>query len=273
MKDYIMKTLKKRAVNISTVHPYIWWFMWEAVSRAKFLLPHDQSYHVFRKFIELKPSGLFIDIGANTGVSSLSIRKFSAEYRILAVEPNKALEPKLFKINKRDPNFEYRLVGVGAEPGHLSFFVPRFGAVVLHTFTSGNAEHIRAAVVESFGERVAAKLVFEEFHVDIITVDSLHADPSIIKIDAEGLDYEVLLGARKTIEENRPFIVVEVDLQGRDRVSSYLAELDYVETAYDPDGRQLSRDVTGILRPESGRRNLFAVPREFAAASVRGEGP
>ena len=46
--------------------------------------------------------------------------------------------------------------------------------------------------------------------VDLITIDSLNLkDVDIIKVDTEGFEYNVLLGAIKTIERCKPVIQVE----------------------------------------------------------------
>ena len=263
-----MHTLKSLAAGISTIHPIVWEMSWRSLHYAKFLLPHDPSYKIFPRFIELKPSGLFLDVGANTGVSSLSIRKYSKDYRILALEPNRELEPWLKPWAHRDPLFDYKICGVGDEPGKLSFFCPYSGGVALHTFTSNSKEQIVTAVTESFGERIARGLTFVEVEAEIVTIDSLEMDPSIIKIDAEGFDYQVLVGGKETIARARPFIVVEMSWSQREEISKFFKELDYVETAYDPDTGGLTLAISDVLRSESGRRNLFAVPSELASACL-----
>jgi hypothetical protein len=57
-------------------------------SALPFLLPHDKSYRALRHFITLRPNGLFLDVGANDGISALSFRRFDKTYRILSLEPN-----------------------------------------------------------------------------------------------------------------------------------------------------------------------------------------
>src|SRR5260370_4334356 len=80
---------------------------WMSCRCLSFLLPHDKSYFALRHFIALKPNGLFIDVGANDGISALSFRQFDRTYRILSLEPNYLLESSLKKIKARDPHFAY----------------------------------------------------------------------------------------------------------------------------------------------------------------------
>jgi Methyltransferase FkbM domain len=49
----------------------------------------------------------------------------------------------------------------------------------------------------------------------------LKVEPTIVKIDAEGLNYDVLLGAVETIERSRPFVMVEVEPEEADNARSY----------------------------------------------------
>jgi FkbM family methyltransferase len=252
--------------RLAEAHPFVWKFAWEAVHRLPFLLPHDQSYKAFRHFIAVRPQGLFLDVGANDGISVLSFRKFSRQYRILGLEPNPALEPALKRIKAKDSLFDYKMVGAGATPVNLQFFVPVYKSIVLHTFTSSSQEQVRLSVGRSFGKSVAAATVIHPFEAEIIRLDDLNVDPAIVKVDAEGFDYDVLMGLEKTIERSRPFIATEIAPSEYDKVRSYLNERRYVLLLYDinndcfmPDTASYGKAVSAM----SGHRNFFAVPEEM----------
>src|ERR1700682_402903 len=147
-----INALIENCARLAETHPFVWKLAWEAVHRLTFLLPHDQSYKAFRHFVAARPQGLFLDVGANDGISVLSFRKFSKQYRILGLEPNPALEPALKRIKAKDSLFDYKMVGAGATPVKLPFFVPVYKSVVLHTFTSSSQEQVRLSVGRSFGK-------------------------------------------------------------------------------------------------------------------------
>ena len=113
----LLSSIQSAVASVAQSHPYIWKFSWDAVHRLPFLLPHDKSYKAFRHFIKSAPAGLFLDVGANDGISVLSFRKFDKDYRILSLEPNPLLEPALKKIKERDSRFDYRMVGAGDRVG------------------------------------------------------------------------------------------------------------------------------------------------------------
>jgi hypothetical protein len=148
--------LARLAVHIAEFHPYTWKLAWMCVRHFSFLLPHDKSYYALRHFIALRPNGLFLDVGANDGISVLSFRYFDKNYRILSLEPNRLLEPSLKKIEASDPHFDYVMAGAGSEPSQVRFHVLVYKGVVLHTSTSSSLEHTRSALAASFGKSVAA---------------------------------------------------------------------------------------------------------------------
>jgi FkbM family methyltransferase len=239
---------------------------WDAIHQLPFLLPHDKSYRALRHFIALKPEGLFLDIGANDGISALSFRRFSKSYRILSLEPNALLEPSLKKLKESDPNFTYKIVGAGAVTSRMKFFVPVYKNIVLHTFTSNNQDHILAAIEKSFGASVANDVTIESFDCDIIPVDSLDLNPSIIKIDAEGFDYDVIEGLKTTIERSRPFIMIEIAASEYDQINKHFSDRHFILLTYDIFSDTFSH-APAIAPSTKGatfsHRNFFAVPEEF----------
>jgi FkbM family methyltransferase len=242
-------------------HPYLWKFAWETIHRLPILLPHDKSYRALRHFIALRPEGLFLDVGANDGVSALSFRRFSTSYRILSLEPNPLLEPELKRLKESDPCFDYKIVGAGSVRERMKFFVPLYKNVVLHTFTSSNREHILAAIVESFGRAVADAVEIKEFDCDIIPIDALNLDPTIIKIDVEGLDYAVIQGLSATIGRAKPFIIIELGAAKYEQIKEGLSERDYVLLTYNISSDSFSPAPASF--DASRYRNYFAVPENF----------
>jgi FkbM family methyltransferase len=253
--------LARLGVRVAELHPYTWKLAWTLVRRLSFLLPHDKSYHALRHFIVLKPNGLFLDVGANDGISALSFRHFDGNYRILSLEPNRLLEPSLRKIKTRDPRFDYMMVGAGSKPSQVRLHVPVYRGVVLHTSTSSSLEHARSALASSFGKSVAAAATIKAIEGRIIRVDDLKVDPTIIKIDAEGFNYDVLLGATETIARSRPFLIIEIEPDEADNMRNYFADRRYQVVGYDA---VLDRFCVEADTPYSDLyRNFFAVPDEM----------
>jgi FkbM family methyltransferase len=248
--------------RLANSHPYTWKLGWQAVWRLRFLLPHEQSFHALRHFVAIKPDGLFLDIGANNGISALSFRRFSDRYQILSIEPNPLLEPSLNKIKANDARFDYRIAGAGAEPGHARFFVPTYRGVVLHTATSSGREQVYSAVAHWFSPAIAAKTKVDMFESPILRLDDLDLEPSIVKIDAEGHDYDSLVGLSKTIDRTRPIIIIEMEWADNEKIRDFFAGRRYAHLSYDAANE---RFVTSETFDPAFGHNSFFVPTELTS--------
>jgi FkbM family methyltransferase len=243
-------------------HPYSWKFAWEAVHKLPFLLPHDKSYTALKHFIAAAPAGLFLDVGANDGISVLSFRKFSRSYQILSLEPNRLLEPPLKKLKASDSHFDYRMIGAGSAPERIQFFMPVYRGIMLHTFTSGSRDQVQRAIQEHFGSGVARRTTIEVIDGEVVRLDDLGLDPSIVKIDAEGFDYDVLVGLAGTVARARPFIMIEMAWTEQARIAAFFQKHDYTLVGYDIAADCFAADIEALRLRMPKQRNSFAVPRE-----------
>jgi FkbM family methyltransferase len=258
-------SIARIGAQVAELHPYIWRLAWTAARRLPFLLPHDKSYNAFRHFVALKPGGLFVDVGANDGMSALSFRRFDRRYRILSLEPNRLLKPWLQEVKDSDAHFEYMMVGAGSAPARVRFYVPVYRGVVLHTFASANLESTRSTLTGNFGEAIAAACRIDAVDAEIVRLDDLNLEPTIIKIDAEGFDHDVLVGAVQTIEQCRPFVVVEIDDVRMSAIRSYFETRRYQLLEYDIASDRFNSETGAQRSGRSGERNLFAIPEEMRA--------
>jgi FkbM family methyltransferase len=240
---------------ISELHPRFWQVMWWMVHRFKFLRPHDPAFAALRHFIAAAPSGLFLDIGANDGISVLSFRKFDSNYRIFSLEPNVLLEPKLKRLKCEDHNFDYLMVGAGSVNVRTIFHVPVYRGVLLHTFVSTDSDQVKGGVRAAFGRFIAERTEIRPVEGHIIRIDELSLQPTIVKIDTEGSDYDILIGMQETIARSRPFIMIEVTWADQSKILSFLDAKDYAVRAYDVSSDTFSSKIEGV-------RNCFAIPNE-----------
>jgi FkbM family methyltransferase len=251
----------KMGKRLAESHPLIWAMAWEAIYRLPFLLPHDRSYLALRHFVD-DGDGLFLDIGANNGISALSFRRLNTCYAILSIEPNTLHKNKLERVKRMDPKFDYRLMGAASEEGEISFFTPVYHGVTLHTFTSFDREQIRIAVSRSFGPRVARAIRMVECRAPVVPIDALKLSPSIIKIDAEGFDLAVIQGAQHTIDRYRPYMMIEAIHTGTQGFAAFFSGRRYTFLAFDSETCTFRQFDPDLMRDESGSRNCFVVPDE-----------
>ncbi len=145
----------------------------------------------------LKPGMTFIDVGANCGAFTLAAAEaLGGSGHIYAFEPGPPLLPRLYtnlSLNPQAKNIT-TVVPLGLGKEHSTFFYQeseeiRGNASLLHT--SG----IPVSVV-------AFDTWASEHHIS-------HAD--VIKIDVEGMEYDVLLGMQKLLEASHPTLFFETD--------------------------------------------------------------
>lgn len=180
------------------------------------LLPHDAS-------------ALLLDIGTNRGQSILAIRHYRPDARIVSFEPN----PIMFAWLPRHFGDAdgVRLINRGLGPEHVerALFIPSYRGFVY----DGIATFSRSSVTAYCGPQTLyvydpARLTISETVCVIDTLDSFALAPGFIKIDVEGFEYNVLLGARATLERHEPVLMLERSY-GDARVQPLLRELGYVE--------------------------------------------
>ena len=228
-----------------------------------FLLPHDKSYYGFVHLAH-EGDGLFLDVGANDGISAIGFRHVHSDYRILSIEPNLCHEAHLKNLKRRLNRFDYLLVGAGRERQKMVLYIPVYNSVPIYTAASLNKEYVLRTMNEqhiSFGDK---NIVTVEHTVDIIPLDELNLNPDIVKIDTEGYDYEVLAGMKATIQRCRPVMLIEYSPELYPSFKDFFDKLRYTLLTYDH-----SRDTFGLFDEEKERdfylrqkvtRNVFCVP-------------
>lgn len=212
----------------------------------------------------LKPGMTFIDIGANFGTYTLfGAGRVGEHGRVIAIEASPAIAALLHESVLMNGFADYCDVlrcAAGAEEG----------TVLLHQFATRKGSstmlaHIAEVAQAEYGETITAQ------QVDCRTLDSIVEDLALeridlVKIDVEGVEYEVLRGARAALIRHRPRLVFEWHssfFAGREGVAQALyalmtGELGYSLHRIEADGktRPIAFDELMII----GHSDLVAEP-------------
>jgi FkbM family methyltransferase len=208
---------------------------------ARFLRgrPHEIDF----EYLRWHPvRGLLLDVGANNGMSALSLRLVDRTSSILSIEPSELIARDLGIIARLIPNFEYRVIAAGSREGEFLLYTPCYGGLPitgeasLHPPRPGQIDWIRRQV-RRFDP---SKFAVLEQRVRTVPLDSLALRPAFIKIDVEGAELEVLRGLRRTLAECRPLILIETSDEF-EHVRKFLAERAYEPFVYSPVRRDLVR--------------------------------
>lgn len=212
--------------------------------------PKSTGEIIFLKLLSKHNPQLCIDVGANKGDYSEALLTLTKS-KVIAFEPLPQTFNVLSKLQARFPGRLMRInKGVGDRNAELTL---HFGEDD-PTLASFSKEAQEIDYVGQCNKRA--------INIDIITLDSFFKESNepealqidLLKIDTEGYEYEVLVGASETIEKRKPkFIQIEFNwhqlLKGQSlyKLASLLPNYDTYQLL--PHGSGLSK--VDVKRPES----------------------
>jgi FkbM family methyltransferase len=127
--------------QIVTSNIYLYRFVRSLVKQHDIFLPHEPDFEAFRLFV---PScGIFLDVGANDGLSARSFRKFDRTTPIVAIEPNPCHQDALKRCKQRLPAFDYLLIGASESETTMTLFTPIYKGYAMTSYTSFHPEEAR----------------------------------------------------------------------------------------------------------------------------------
>jgi len=132
----------------------------------------------------------FVDVGANLGIWSIAMSKHFKN--VIAFEPSPRNRECLeLNLNGRG---EIRPYAVGSENGKAQFYdaIKNCGDCKIITPTIGSKKN--------------------QYEVDLVKLDDQNIENcSLIKIDVQGYELPVILGAEKLINEQQPWVIFEIN--------------------------------------------------------------
>jgi len=187
-------------------------------------------YHVLKE-MNFTPKHI-VDVGANHGTWTREALKYFPDAKYTLFEPQHWLEKSIKDITSTNDNVKFNAFGVGKEKGTFKFtIVDRDDSCSF-----------------KYSEEEAKNKGFEQVDLPVITLNDFFKEnnlttPDIIKIDAEGLDLEVLEGASNFFGKTEIFLV-EAAVVNSNIENTVLKVLEYM----DAKGYKLF-EITDLNRP------------------------
>lgn len=219
-----------------------------------------------------KKSRHFIDVGANTGIFSIFAAMANRNLQVVSFEPHPTNYVRLLtniKINNLTNVVPFPKA-LGQSEKTIQFTIPADGG--LSTTSSVN---------ENFSTNFH-KISFRKIDVDQLTLQAALKEFSLIstdliKIDVEYYELDVLKGARQTLLDSRPLLLIEIlryeslieqfaDMRGKlnpthaAEIQAFLIDLGYFPFALESGG---VRAIASVLDAHSNRNFLF-LPRNIS---------
>lgn len=140
--------------------------------------------------------GDFVDVGAHVGLYAITAAR-STGGRVLAFEPNPVARAQLAdNVALNGVRVTVSGSAVGARPGSALLHVPAsydpsFSSLEGDRFAEGEPVRVEVTTVDA-------------------EVDRLGLQPTVVKVDVEGGELDVVAGMERTLREHRPVLLVEV---------------------------------------------------------------
>ena len=232
MKEFVRNALTKilnpLVIRLGYVH-------WSKATIEKDVHGKNSLLEVF--FRNIKEMGFIpqhiIDVGANHGTWTRETLKYFPDAYYTLVEPQEWLKPSLQDLLDTNSKITFNPFGAGAKSGSFMFTIVDRDDSCSFRYT----------------EEEARAEGFKQVEIPIITLNEiLHKNrtlpfPDLVKIDAEGLDIEVLEGASDLIGKTEVFLV-EAAIFNKEFENSLLNMVNYM----DQKGYRLF-ELTDLNRP------------------------
>lgn len=146
----------------------------------------------------IKPGSVFYDIGANVGVFAIIAHKTAPTAKVYAFEPNfgtyKSLVFNLME-NKCQKEVSPLMIPLSAKTGRTSFFY--------QSLEPGTSQHSVDESVDGEGKAFIPVLSTGviSYSIDDLVTKYGFEYPTHIKIDVDGMEYDILQGARNVLEK------------------------------------------------------------------------
>jgi FkbM family methyltransferase len=258
----MLARLKWALEPVITRNVYLYHFARTTMRSLRLMLPHEKDYAAMRLFDAA--GGIFLDVGANDGMSALSIRLFDRQTPIFSVEANPHHEPTLAKLKRKLVAFDYVICAAGEQPSTLTLYTPVYRGVPLWSFASSSKESIVANLRQHLRIRFdLRRLTFREEQVEVRRLDDLELPAKVVKIDVEGFELSVLRGLTATTEQMRPVFMIAYSVDTVSQIRQFFDDRRYVCAVYD--------DRAGRLHVHETQepKNLFFLPPHQAERLLR----
>jgi FkbM family methyltransferase len=179
----------------------------EQVGHGQWLLDHGNTSTVeasiCHETIKNLQEPVIFDVGANIGTFTTWMAKAFPLGKIHAFEPQRAIFQMLSgnaAINNLYNVYTYN-IGLGKENKKVEFDEPNY----FYKNDFGTFSLIENTIKEKTNNKITVQIqtldhFMEYFNIPIV---------NLIKIDAEGMDLDVLIGGQKTIKKHLPIIFIE----------------------------------------------------------------
>lgn len=238
-----LKTLIKSNLNLTIIFDYL-------IGLSGMNL--EKEYKIINVIKKNNP--IVLDIGAHKGESIKNFLRFKPKALIYAFEPNQALARDLKKKFKAKENITIFDSAVSNKK-KLSLYVPYIKGYPFSGLSSVSKKNIIDRLNNFYSFNYKKNIVFRNIKIKTIAIDKLSLKPDLIKIDAEGYEFEIVKTAIKTINLTKPILIIEFNINSFDELNNLLLKLNYIGNIYCEEDKNYLRKINSSLLKNIKKQN------------------
>ena len=245
----ILLNLKYRLVKFIEQLPFLQIFIYNNLSKFKFLFPHDKDYLALKLIFKPDEKRDFIDVGGNIGISVIGFRELGfKKNKILVFEPDSLLIKKYLNSIKSyyDEVIIYNF-GLSNKNEKKILFKAFYKNKFFHFNNSFDKKYIKEKLRYNYPKK------YKEFYLKrqnliVKKFDNLKikTNACFVKIDVEGFDHKVINGMNNFIKKIKPVLLIEYNVSNFAVIYNKL-RIDYFCYIYDIEKDSLRRLKKMIL--------------------------
>ena len=147
--------IKYRVIKFIENIPLLQIFIYNNLSKFKFLFPHDKDYLALKLLFNKHEKKDFIDIGGNIGLSTIGFRELGFEENIIHIfEPDKFLiKNYLLKIKKIYKKLKIYNFGLSSKNTNKKLYKAYYKKNYFHFNNSFDRKYIKAKIRENYPDK------------------------------------------------------------------------------------------------------------------------
>ena len=202
------------AVNIIYKNIILYNFVIYLLRHINLFLPHENDIYGLR-YLKLNRNNKIVDIGASDGLYFRSVRSIGIKNSFVCFEPLPINRPYLKKLSKVG-KLKFHSLALGNKNSTLKLYTFKYKNILLNNYSSFSKKKCLEKIkISGFN----VKSNFIEFICNKVKqkkLDEFKIKTSLIKIDTEGYEKNVISGSLMTIKKSKPAIRIEYDIINKD---------------------------------------------------------
>lgn len=239
----ILKTFKYQIIKFIENIPKLQIFIYNNVSKFKFLFPHEKDYFALKLLFDENEKRDFLDVGGNIGLSTIGFRELGFKKNSIHIfEPDAFLVNNYInKLKKLYKNIKIYKFGLYSKNCDKKLIKAYFKNHYFHFNNSFDKKYIKNKIKQNYPKKFAS-FRYKSQKLKLKRYDKLNLKNNIcfVKIDVEGLDHEVIKGMKKLLAKYRPVILIEYNFSNF-KIIYNLVKINYKCYQFDMDQNKLKK--------------------------------